>query len=384
MVDTVVLSLDLGQFTIPKSSYDRFTPSAKGIFEPPYYSFGYKKHFKCVLNPSSDDKKRGKYLPRITLNKAVRAGGFSTFLTVEFSAPKILFNNNFDELTDDDFDKLCTKLAHKMRYMGVWIFENFLREARVTAIHYSKNIVLTDYTTASSVITDLSKVDVSKRKNVAEKMFKNDGTALYLYTNTRSLIAYDKISELNKAKRTGKGLKEKDYYCQLSLLEDSPIKKPLEVLRLEARYLNKKTINTLMRQCSVILPAYPTFKDYFSADIAKKALLFEFEQIKEKDLGLNKSKARCSADFIVDVRRQNPGITFNKLMQIVGLKALLDETDSREIRQITGASNNQWCRLIKDASGIKFQKMNHDGFKTIESQLTSFNPIKLSDYERGM
>ena len=67
-------------------------------------------------------------------------------LKIEFSAPKMLFGNNFDELTDSDFPNLLTKLKRTLKEMGVFILEDHLTSAPVSAIHFSKNIPLTDYT----------------------------------------------------------------------------------------------------------------------------------------------------------------------------------------------------------------------------------------------
>jgi hypothetical protein len=62
------------------------------------------------------------------------------------SAPKLLLGNNFDELTDDDFRRLCKKLVNVLAEMSVKVTARTLAKVNVSAIHYSKNITLTDYT----------------------------------------------------------------------------------------------------------------------------------------------------------------------------------------------------------------------------------------------
>ena len=89
MIDTIALTLQKNDFKIV--DYKRFTPSAKGIFEHPYYEFGRNAFIKCSYNPSKKDMEKYPYLPRLTLLKAVRRGGFSITLKIEFSAPKILY-----------------------------------------------------------------------------------------------------------------------------------------------------------------------------------------------------------------------------------------------------------------------------------------------------
>lgn len=380
MIDTVVLVFDRSEFSIRESAYDSFTPSARGFLKRPFYLMG-GGFMKCVLNPTKEDEKRGEYMPRLTLYKAVRSGGYSIFLHIEFSVPKILFNNNFDELTDGNFEEVCSKLSKKLFNLGITIFPHKIQEAQVKAIHYGKNIVLDDYTTASSVITQISKVNVPKTKNIANKTFDNDGEAIYFFTSQKGFIAYDKIRELEKAKRTSKSLKENDYYCQLSLLDDKRLKHPFEMLRIESRYLNKKSIRSVMDQCSIHLPDNPTFKDYFSVDIARNILLFEFEEIKNRYLGFDKSKAKTIEDFAVDLRKQNPDITPTLLYKAIVFKALTNETGSRDIRNILGVTSSQWSRLTKDLSSLEFRKLSNDGLDTVYDQLNSFSTVRLSDYE---
>ena len=96
MLDTVVLTLDAQQFEILQP--DRFSPSAKGLLLPPYYALGSRGHFTCVQNPTKADLQAGRYLPRLTLAKRKSSAGFALTLRIEFSAPKLIFGNNFDEL----------------------------------------------------------------------------------------------------------------------------------------------------------------------------------------------------------------------------------------------------------------------------------------------
>lgn len=56
------------------------------------------------------------YLPRLTLIKAIRNGGFSILLKIEFSIPKLLYCNNFDEVEESDFGEICWKLQEVLLY----------------------------------------------------------------------------------------------------------------------------------------------------------------------------------------------------------------------------------------------------------------------------
>lgn len=97
MIDTVVLTLSQDQFKV--LDYDKFTPSARGLFEPPFYRLGSNGIIRCIQNPTKEDRLRGRYRPRLTLTKRVIAGGPSISLRIECSIPKLLYGNNFAEIT---------------------------------------------------------------------------------------------------------------------------------------------------------------------------------------------------------------------------------------------------------------------------------------------
>ena len=129
--------------------HDKFSPSTKGLYDPAgYYRLGGRSNITCKQNPTPNELKNGIYKPRLTVTKRInRAGSFEIPLKIEFSIPKLLYGNNFDELTDTDFPAVIQKLKVVLRKMGVYLFEKNLINAPVSSVHYSKNISLTDYTT---------------------------------------------------------------------------------------------------------------------------------------------------------------------------------------------------------------------------------------------
>lgn len=379
MIDTVVLALDMTQIKIPEKLYDAFTPSARGLLEPPYASFGRQKMLKCVLNPTSADKKKGLYLPRITLFKAVRAGGIGIFLHIEFSAPKILFNNNFDELTDNDFGELCQTLAKRLRYMGFYVFSALIEQAEVKAIHYGKNIVIDDYSTASSIITYLAKSNISTRKNADIRAYKNEGEAIHFFTTNWGLAIYDKMSELNKSRKTEKGRLEKDSYCQLSLFEHQTMRKPFEIVRVEARYNDRKAIKGILAKTNPEIKSY-MFKDLYSSKISQSALKHEMTIIGDCIMGISKN-TQSLLDFTTEIMALNPNASMTVKMKAVAIKTLFVETGSRDIRKLIGATPSQWSRLVKDMAKLRYQKSETTGFDKLYKSIDEFKPVKLVDYK---
>jgi hypothetical protein len=369
----------MSQIKIPEKLYDAFTPSARGLLQPPYYSFGRQKVIKCVLNPSASDKKKGLYLPRITLFKAVRAGGVGLFLHIEFSAPKVLFNNNFDELTDNDFGDLCMALARKLRDIGFFIFAQQLANCEVKTIHYGKNVVISDYSTASSIIAELAKSNISTRKNADIRAYKNEGETIHFYTTKQGLAVYDKIAELNKAKKTEKGCIEKDSYCQLSLFDYRTMRKPFEVVRIEARYNDRTAIKTILAKTNPEIKSY-TFKDLYSSEISQVVLKYEMAIIGNGLIGIIHNR-QSLIDFANDIVAMNPKASVAVRTKAIAIKALFVETGSRDIRKLIGANSSQWSRLVKDMAKLRYQKSEVTGFNRLVKALDEFKPVKLADYK---
>ena len=142
MIDTIKIK-------IPFSSQPKWVTEAK-LFQKLDATKGV---FVAYNNPSSSYKKLGIYQPRLTYTERPRGYNIKAYeLAIEFSAPKLLYSNNFTELKDTDFDAVIEQLKEVLRKTyGVWMFPHQLANAQVGKIDYSKNIVFTDLTPVSSI-----------------------------------------------------------------------------------------------------------------------------------------------------------------------------------------------------------------------------------------
>lgn len=89
MIDTVALMIN-------SSLFANF--SKDGFFKQTVVS-GNKVFSKYIRNPSKKEKEQFGYLPRLTL----LSRGNEEMVKIEFSAPKLIFGNNFDELEEKRF-----------------------------------------------------------------------------------------------------------------------------------------------------------------------------------------------------------------------------------------------------------------------------------------
>jgi len=180
---------------------------------------GGKPFIKSMQNPPKSAFKNGVYLPRLTVIKAIRNGGYVIELKIELSLPKLFFGNNFDELENNNFLRIIRLLSRALYSMEVEVAFEYLENASVSAIHYSKNIHLKNYTSCSMVLSELQKIDLSQKIDVGSEKFRNGGHALHFHTNTRDLVFYDKMKDLEQAKVSEKRAIEKDNLIQMALFD---------------------------------------------------------------------------------------------------------------------------------------------------------------------
>jgi hypothetical protein len=233
MLDTIKLLIP-----IPKPEILRgngFVPTVQELM-------GSSKYGKAVLNPSLTYVKMGKYMPRLTLYKRLTRIGFTYNLTVEFSAPKMLFKNNFDELTEDDFEPLLEAIQDKLEELiGIRYLKAQLAHCEVSSWHPSKNVVFLDYISVQMVLNTLYKLDISRVYDVQKTDFRA-GHVLHIHCNSMDIAFYDKMADLKKAKTSPKRAIDKENRVQMSLFETLDEYKPMTVFRYELRLVGKAAI----------------------------------------------------------------------------------------------------------------------------------------------
>lgn len=373
MVDTVVLNLP--SFTVIEP--DRFTPSLRNIDSD---RFGSRPYLTYVQNPTKQELKQGNYKPRLTVTKRAIRGSYSKTLKIEFSIPKLLFGNNFDEVSEGDYSDLIEKLRQKLRDMGIMVFSEQLENARVTTIHYSKNFVFTDYITASSIINELSKVDLTRKLDLNNTHFRNDGHALYYYARSYSIVFYDKVKELHTPEARAV---EKDRDIQLGLFNEfNKDKKPFEVLRMEVRLCNTAKLKSVLRAVGVD-DKNITLRALYSLDTAKKVLNLYWDTIID-NLSFIKYSTAEPIDFAESIMKNNPSIGLKSVLCYFGALSLINSEGTRRVRQLMNDnySDRTWQRLKRNMKTLKLSPINkYKPIQTITEALSVLEPTKLKDFD---
>lgn len=368
MIDTITLFLDTNQFKI--TNYEAFTPSAKGFYEKPYYEMT-KGYFQCVQNGTAEDKRNGIYSPQLTLNKQARKGGISIGLKIQFSAPKMLFGNNFDELDTSDKNLVLKALQARLKDMGVLVDDSILTSAQVVCIHYGKNIIL-NAGTVSLITRTILKMDISKRLDSSKTDFRNEGHAIRFHTNDYEMTFYDKIKDLQQSKISEKRAFEEDSFLQQDLFTKEQ-QANLEVLRMEVRLNSKKKIREFLTKngCN---PQATTFEALFNKEFARRVLMNFWDQHILPSIPIvilseeNKEVIYHSLLF--------KGFSHQKALALVGTLSIIQETGIRTYKEIDAT----FYRFKKQIESIDLtENFLYSVFKNIKETINQMDSVKLTD-----
>lgn len=377
MIDTIVFTLGQDKYHI--SDPDKFVPSsvAKALADrSARVSFSAVHGTQSRQNPTKLEMRAGIYKPRLTLYLDRLQKHPEVTLRVEISLAKLFFGNNFQELQGKDLQPLLQKLSTTLATMGVVVTAKALEQAPVSAIHYSKNIPLTDGSTPYHYINKIKGANIQLSLDINQTDYRNEGHSFKWHCNSYEVVFYDKIKDLEKACHSEKRALEKDNALQLNLFDTfANRKKKLEILRMEVR-LNKRTkIKQLCKKLSI--KSDLTLKSLYKPATAKKVLLHYLDELESKRLPLLDFKASGGKDLLSALIINNPDVSINRILQVYGFSKALETVNARELRVMLAKKNQRsWYRLLADAREVNLPGC-HSPFGVIRTSIEKFKPFKL-------
>lgn len=335
--------------------HNNFSPSTKGLFESPYYPLN-KGSFKCVNNPTKTDyKETGIYKPRLTATKRVNDSGFPIQLRIEFSIPKLLHGNNFVEVAQDDFEQIIDILLERLSIMGVHTEKQCLINSSISAVHYSKNIVLEEYMTSSMVINVIKKAKMNNNLDLNYTDFRNGGIAIKYHANSFEIAIYDKMQDMKQAKKSEKRATENDNYLQMNFFDEVLKKKHIEVIRLEMRLNTRKKIKEVFEKNNIQTEL--TFVKLFKEDISKVVIKYYWNMI-AKDTIIQIDSDKKPEDFFIDIAINNPDLDVNNILKMMGILYLINSIGQNgfELLLAGRCSLRTIQRYRKELKDLKLEK----------------------------
>lgn len=374
-IDTVVLSVPIEKVTTDPVS-DNLNSKWRLQNRNPGYD-------KFTRNPSALSTQNGTlYFPRVTVyrRKGSSWGNARQDFRIEFSAPKLLFQNNVDELLEDQFDEVLRILYERLRAMNVGILPHNLAAAEVRAVHYSKNILLLNGYTAQYVITELGKINLNKRFDFAKTRYLNDGQSMAAHTAAHELVIYDKVADLSQGKK--RAIDRDQTSRQLGLFDDlnKPEHQP-EILRFEVRLVQKKKIDALFEQLG-FAPS-PTFRDVFSAEKSRTVVKHYLDTMIGGNAAILFAHSMTAKDLLRQVLLTDKKMKPKEAIYRAGILTMAREGNGmRELRSIVAGRKRDrtWQRIAADIRAIakKLNKLRpRDWYDQIIKGFEAYEPLRV-------
>lgn len=337
---------------------------------------------KAIGNPTTPDKKQGIYKPRATYSEQVREGKRRTYqLAIELSLPKLIYGNNFDELTDADFITVTQELAGSLKTAyDIIVTPQQLEQATVAKIDYSKNIIYTDYTPVATIVNAMRKANIAKTYDVQKTDFKNGGSAYHAkHTNGLDVVMYDKITDLKQSLLSPKRSEDKDGYVQRALLSDLEANGAVTVARFEVRINGTRMLRKELTSNSIDCEL--SFRELFSSDISRKVLERHWKTILDRIPKVPLTQSTV-ANTLSALKQSNDSMSFTEASRTLLFTMLRKEADDeRYVRSIIDElfGKHTYSRYKHNGreppSGNQLKTLLH-----ITDTITAMKPVRLSDY----
>jgi hypothetical protein len=380
-IDTVTLTLKNSDFAMFEPS--RFTPNATRIIKAGSEDMGKSRFMRAVCNPTKQDTATFGYLPYLTLYKALRAGGFVTELRIQFSAPKLMYGNNFDELCAKDFDRTCERLLDALNYYGVKVYggTQTIAAAQVAVMHYAKNFALTNYMTARQAITELQKCNVNAWQDVSKTDYLDNGAGYKTHSKSRELAFYDKLAEHRKNQR-GQATFDADQQLQFDLFGNHDIKQPFEVLRMEIRLGSGRAIKSALGSAGLPTDEI-TFATLFSPSYSQRILTHQLSVLYNNYPKITEASAPSITELFSSLYIQNPRRNLSTIVNAIGLYTLSQHIGLRGAKDIVGSRGSAaLTRLVKRTNHeLQYATEKSEVFEVLQNGLHEFTPLHLKDFE---
>lgn len=300
---------------------------------------------KNIINPSAAMKKMGVIMPNVTYKPRPTAGGRTHDLLIQVSLPKLLYGNNFREVSDADFEDICKKLAASLNAAGIPISVEQIQAADVRKIDFCKNIIFDDYTSISSITKDLRTADISRRSDNQQTNFRNGGHIYHImHTNSLDVALYDKVADLKQGKISEHRAYEDKNYVQSKLLDAFAIKKSLSVARFEVRLNSKAKIRLELAKHGILTPD-TTFRSLYQSAIVKKVLIHYWQSILSRvpKSPLDTDAPEKLLSEILKAEKITPQLAFAQL----GYLLCIPDNDNRYMRNLIEQrfGKHAWLRL---------------------------------------
>lgn len=334
------------------------------------------------------------YLPKIEVFEALndKRDGLVYTLQATFSVPKLLFGNSVEEVDENDLGQVVSAFRKALRGAGIEVSDEAVKNARVSAAHFCKNVLLPREIRMQEIIAELKRMDISKAVDITELEYKHGGQVLHVYSKTVSRVFYDKVIDATrtKAKRKDKGRMD----LERALIDRYGLGRR-EIFRYEYRLPKNQT---LKRDVNAVLGReYATpvlLKDLFTPNLCKTVLLKSWRDIiqrPENQLSLlaPKDDHTLLLHLMDGAHKKSAVHSMNRAFISYGLTLAVRDYGAKEIRRAVSAVWNtdhteRLTKKMKDAAELTAGLPYSHGVAFVEAAFERYQLITPSFLEANV
>ena len=331
-------------------------------------------------NPKPWHNKIG-YFPRITLIKSYKIDGSYVYFKIECSVPKILFDNNIYEYSEEYFYLFLWVLQDKLWRMGLWIEIRNIENAYISRIDFSKNIILPN--NCHSFIRYVNKIPLDSRLEKTETSYSNKGCGSKQYSDDFQISIYDKRLEFNKALYSG----DKEHHLENNKYQqklDAKIRHNRKnILKFEISFFKKRKLKELCESLSIDVGEY-RLHNLLKPNVSKVILQHYAHKIISSIRKLNLDSID-EMTMLDRIQKAYPNAENNKILRLFSQNILLSKYGTELFQHRFEYKSDELCKLrqeldkINSAENSSFSSIMQN-IHSVEDCLEEFSPLEESDF----
>lgn len=222
------------------------------------------------------------YLPKVDILETFNKDRSDVLyvLRAEFSVPKLIYGNSLQEVSSNDLEKTLCAFEKALQNAGIKIESDTVATARVSAVHFCKNVLLPPDIRMQEILAELARMDISKVVDITKKEFKHGGQSLQIYSGTREWAFYDKIADAMRPKIKRKYKQRVGQ--ERNIVERNKLQEQ-EVFRFEYRIKLAISVEKYVNEALGRTPKTPVlFRDLFTHDLCRLAVLNAWRELVQR------------------------------------------------------------------------------------------------------
>ena len=378
MIDTITIVLEKEQykiieahkFDIPFEDIDEFDQAKRALFLKKYN--GRRVY---IQNPSSKLRKQNIIYPNLRIDQNFRSGFYSCTLKLTISCPKLLWSHSYKDITDNNLKKIIVLLKERLKDMGIETTESNLINAKLTKLHYCKNIIFKSQADTQIIIDKLSRTSLGDWYEVNVKTYANDGRAIRFHCDIFELVFYLKYYDaLETANRSvGKNITAKEKQIALEHYKNGTMP---PVVRMEVRFNTARSISSHLKAAlKEDRPAW-TFSQVFSEKNSLTTLNYYWNEILSKETNYLVLCHSLDNEKYLKIFEEFSNDKFKTIAEGIGLFSILQTCGVKRTKKIIQSSYTRktWYKKVKKI--VSFAQKYTEEDKTLIKIVTNSLKIK--------